>query len=116
MVSVVMLWSPGSKGTVIFTVLSLLELAVNVSTVVLFCWIVKVPLLTVGIVGLLERSVYEPEVATVEKLGLPVTLPHAIVVGTLIVILPLASLATVALPEPAILYWCLRVELSNNFI
>ena len=31
----------------------------------------------VGIVGLLLRSLYEPDVATVANVGFPETLPHA---------------------------------------
>ena len=45
-------------------------LAVNVSTVEPFFWIVNVASLTVGIVGLLLRSLYDPDVATVAKVGL----------------------------------------------
>ena len=43
-------------GTVIFIVLFVEEFAVNVSIVAPFFWIVSVALFTVGIVGLLLRS------------------------------------------------------------
>ena len=63
-----------------FTVLAAEPSYVPLVTVVPFFCIVKLYgfFNVVGIVGLFDRSVYEPEVATVAKLGLPVTLPHAI--------------------------------------
>lgn len=60
-------------GTVILQVTLELAFAVKVLTVVPFFWIVKVALLTVGIVGLLLKSLYEPLVATVDKVGKSVT-------------------------------------------
>jgi hypothetical protein len=51
----------------------------------------------------------------VNVVGLSVIFPHVKVVGLLTVILPEASLVIVVLPVPFILYWCLSVELSNNF-
>ena len=54
-------------GTVILAVVDVELFAVKVATVEPFFWIVSVALFTVGIVGLLIKSLYEPEVATDAK-------------------------------------------------
>ena len=63
-----------------FTVVFVDWLAVNSPRVFPFCRIVRVPLLTVGIVGLLDKSLYDPLVATVARSAVS-TLP-AIAVET----------------------------------
>ena len=64
----------------------------------------------VGIVGLFVKSLYEPLVATVANVGLPVIAPHAIVEGMFALILcAVPSIVTVAIVVPELI----RLEMDT---
>ena len=69
-VSVVSPKSVSSVGTVMLAVWVVLAFAENTATSAPFFWIVSLPSFTVGIVGLSLKSLYEPDVATVARVGL----------------------------------------------